>query len=276
MIRRSAVAGMFYPAERRALRTMVEGFLKGSGRSSNPNVTGIVSPHAGYVYSGAVAGAAFATAPDDVERVVIMAPPHRYPVTGASAFRGEAFETPLGNVPIDTEFTAALLDAGLVFQPGAHMQEHSAEVQVPFVQVRWPDASIVVILQGTVSRSFSSDLASVLAGLASDDRRTLIVASSDLSHYHAQSVARDKDRLIIQAFLSGDVERLAQALAEGGEACGIGPVMTLMSYAAEKGYGEFGMIDWRTSADASGDESSVVGYFAGFCGRGRKDASESR
>ncbi|OPL19125.1 MAG: hypothetical protein AVO35_12250 [Candidatus Aegiribacteria sp. MLS_C] len=265
MIRRPAVAGMFYPAGAHDLERTVRGYIRGSGRSPESGVAGIVSPHAGYVYSGAVAGAAFATAPDSVSCVVIVAPPHRYPVSGGSVFDGEGYSTPIGVAPVNRKVTGSLLDSGLCFQPAAHLNEHSAEVQVPFVQVRWPDASIAVVLQGSDSPSFSRELAEAIDAAVSGERRPLLVASSDLSHYHSETVARQKDSLMIRAFLSGDARRLREAAAEGGEACGIGPIGTLMEYARIRGCTRFEEIMWTTSAEASGDSSSVVGYFAGCC-----------
>ncbi|MEN8208035.1 MAG: AmmeMemoRadiSam system protein B [Candidatus Fermentibacteria bacterium] len=266
MIRKPAVAGMFYPAGRETLKELVRSLISGSGRQADDSVTGIVSPHAGYVYSGAVAGAAFASAPDDVRNIIIIAPPHRYPVMGASVYDGEGYETPLGTAPVDREITSRLLQAGLTFQPPAHRSEHSAEVQIPFIQVRWPDSSIAVILQGSVSTDYSKQLAGMISDAARGMGRTLIVASSDLSHYHSLAAAEKKDEKVINAFLTGDPHNMEVALAEGGEACGTGPILTLMNYAAVMKQTRFGRIMWETSAAASGDRSSVVGYFAGFCG----------
>lgn len=270
MIRAPAVAGMFYPAGRDSLMSMVRSFLKDSGRTPDSGISGIVSPHAGYVYSGAVAGAAFASAPPDVGSVVIIAPPHRYPVRGASVYGGEGYKTPLGTAPVSSRITSRLLDAGLGFQPEAHASEHSAEVQVPFVQVRWPDAEIAVILQGTTSSDFSSRLAGAVSNAIEGDERALVVASSDLSHYHPLHEAGRKDRKVIEAFLTGDPARLDEAVTGGGEACGAGPMLTLMHFARLRGHIRFEEIMWRTSADASGDTSSVVGYFAGCCGSAPK------
>ena len=264
MIRKPAVAGMFYPSDRETLEELVSSFICGSGRQADDLITGIVSPHAGYVYSGAVAGAAFASAPDDVGTVIIIAPTHRYPVMGASVYNGEGYETPLGIAPVQKEITSRLLEAGLGFQPEAHRGEHSAEVQIPFIQVRWPDSSIVVILQGSVSADYSRQLAEIISFATRGFDNTLIIASSDLSHFHSIDIAEKKDRKIIEAFVSGNPPNMEAALAQGGEACGRGPILTLMNYAAGSRFGE---IMWETSARESGDSSSVVGYFAGYCGR---------
>lgn len=274
MIREPAVAGMFYPSDRESLEELVSSFISGSGRSPDDLITGIVSPHAGYVYSGAVAGAAFASAPDDVRNVIVIAPPHSYPVMGASVYDGEGYRTPLGTAPVQREITSRLLQAGLSFQPPAHRSEHSAEVQIPFIQVRWPDSSIAVILQGSVSADYSRQLAEVISEAARGFDNTLIVASSDLSHYHSLDTAEKKDRKIIEAFKSGNPQNMEVALHEGGEACGIGPILTLMNYAVIMKHKKFGEIMWETSAAASGDSSSVVGYFAGYCGGEAKNDIE--
>lgn len=265
MIRRPAVAGMFYPSDGKDLERMVSSFISKSGRSPDDTVTGLVSPHAGYVYSGAVAGAAYAKAPDGVRNVVIVAPPHRYPVQGASVFDGEAYATPLGDAPVSGEITSALLKGGLSFQPRAHAGEHSAEVQVPFVQVRWPGAEIAVVLQGSSDAGFSGELGRLMARVLEGFPKSLVVASSDLSHYHSQASARKRDSRIMEAFQTGDTDMMEKAVSEGGEACGIGPILTLMNYASERGDTVFEKIAWSTSAEAGGDSSSVVGYFAGCC-----------
>ncbi len=271
MIRKPAVAGMFYPSDRKSLEELVSSFISRSGRSPDDLITGIISPHAGYVYSGAVAGAAFASAPDDVRNVIVIAPPHSYPVRGASVYDGEGYGTPLGIAPVQREITSRLLKAGLSFQPAAHRSEHSAEVQIPFIQVRWPGSSIAVVLQGSVSADYSRQLAEIVTEAARDFDNTLIVASSDLSHYHSLDTAEKKDRKIIEAFKSGNPRNMEAALQEGGEACGIGPILTLMNFAMLMKQNRFGEIMWETSAAASGDSSSVVGYFAGYCGREVKE-----
>ncbi len=258
---------MFYPSEKESLEDIVSSFISGSGRSPDDLITGIVSPHAGYVYSGAVAGAAYASAPDDVRNVIVIAPPHSYPVRGASVYDGEGYSTPLGTASVHREITTRLLQAGLSFQPAAHRSEHSAEVQIPFIQVRWPGSSIVVVLQGSASAEFSRQLAKVLSEAALGFDNTLIVASSDLSHYHSLDTAEKKDRKVIEAFVSGNPLNMNTALQEGGEACGAGPILTLMNYAVIMKQRRFGEIMWETSAAASGDSSSVVGYFAGYIGR---------
>ena len=169
-------------------------------------------------------------------------------------------------MPVQREITSRLLGAGLTFQPGAHRSEHSAEVQLPFIQVRWPDSSIIVILQGSVSADYSKQLAEIISEAVRGFDNTLVIASSDLSHYHSLAAAEKMDMKIIDAFVSGNPSNMEEALAEGAEACGTGPILTLMNYAAILKQTRFGRIMWETSAAAGGDSRSVVGYFAGFCG----------
>lgn len=264
MIRNPVVAGTFYPSDREHLSSMITDFMSSNDREPDSSITGLVSPHAGYVYSGAVAGAAFASAPAVVSTVVILAPTHSYPVHGASVYRGEGYLTPLGVAVIDSEITSGLLDSGLSFQAAAHRGEHSAEVQIPFIQTKWPDASIVVVLQGSVFDGHSRTLAENLHDVLKSKKDILIVASSDLSHYHPYSEAERMDRKVIEAFTSGNPDNLNAVLSGGSEACGGGPMLTLMHYSMLNGSEKFGEIMWDTSATASGDRNSVVGYFAGY------------
>lgn len=264
MNRKAAVSGMFYSSDPAELRRNIEQFIEGSGRSPDAAVTGIVSPHAGYVYSGRTAGAAFASSPADVRTVVVISPCHRFPVTGASVFAGEGYETPLGVARVNPVLVNSLQRMGFGYEPGAHAWEHAEEVQIPFIQVRWPEARIVPIVQGAASSAFSSRLASALAESASLEDGVFVVASSDLSHYHPIETAREMDQRFIDAFLSGRAGSIEDLVRRGAaEACGAGPVMTLLEWASLSGVFEPSLIAYDTSASASGDGSAVVGYMAG-------------
>jgi AmmeMemoRadiSam system protein B len=270
-VREPVVAGAFYTADPVRLRKQIEELIGSSGLEPDPDIVGVVSPHAGYVYSGATAGCAFAAAPSDPGTVVILAPSHRVPLSGASVYAGSGYRTPLGVCETDAAFVERLMAAGVPFEPVAHAHEHSAEVQVPFVQVRWPEARIVVVIQGPAGRGFHSVLARALEE-ASGGKRFFVVASSDLSHYHPIGQAESLDGRVIDAFLSGDAGRLESVLATGeGEACGSGPMTTLLSWAAMKGYTGFRRLAYDTSATASGDRSAVVGYFAGAVSMGSRE-----
>jgi AmmeMemoRadiSam system protein B len=262
--RRPAVAGMFYPKDPDLLRREIEGYLSESRRAPDQGISGIVSPHAGYVYSGRTAGAAFASAPDGIRTVIIVAPCHRYPVEGASVYLGEGYRTPLGLAEIAPAMVRRLVEAGFGFEPRAHALEHAEEVQIPFVQVRWPGARIVPIVQGRADAGFCSRLASAIRAAAGDEDGLLFVASSDLSHYHPIEEASEMDSVFMKAFETGDPLEVEKVLSSGrAEACGGGPVMTLLSWASLGGHHGAGVISYDTSATASGDRSAVVGYMAG-------------
>jgi len=262
--RRPAVAGMFYPKDPGALRRDVEGFLSGSGGSPDPAVIGIVSPHAGYVYSGRTAGAAFACAPEAIRTVIILAPAHRWPVRGASVYSGSGYLTPLGLAGISRGVVDRLRQSGHSFEPAAHATEHAEEVQVPFVQVRWPGACIVPIVQGDSSLGFSRRLASDIRKACEEEEGVFLVASSDLSHYHDLMQARDMDSRFLKAFESGDPSAVEHVLSSGAaEACGGGPVITLLEWARAGGAFATRIVAYDTSATATGDSGSVVGYMAG-------------
>ena len=267
-LREPVVAGAFYTADPALLRETVSGYIGDAGLDPDPDIAGVVSPHAGYVYSGPVAGYAFAAAPASVDTVIILAPSHSYPVIGASIYAGEGYRTPLGVCEIDRAVTDRLMELGLSYDSMAHSREHSAEVQVPFVQVKWPEARIVVIVQGAGSPDLCSGLAGMIDTAVGKDGY-LLVASSDLSHYHPLDTAALLDGRVIDAFLSGEAERLGAVLGKReGEACGGGPMTTLLSFAAARGLSGFRKLAYDTSATASGDRSAVVGYFAGAVSRG--------
>ncbi len=270
--RRPAVSGLFYPSEPGRLRAQVEGYIRGSRLAPDPSVFGLVCPHAGYVYSGSIAGMAYASAPDGIGTAVILAPCHRYPVRTVSVFGGESYLTPIGEASVDRAVVERLSSAGYDWIPPAHAAEHAEEVQVPFIQTRWPDASIVPVLIGAgdpdFCRGFAADLSSALSGT-----RAVVIASSDLSHYHPLADANAMDGILMDDFRRRDTASLARHVADGSsEACGSGAILTLLFYAEVESGGAFDaeIAGYSTSATASGDASAVVGYMAGTVRR-RKD-----
>lgn len=251
---RSSFAGTFYPAEPRKLRMMVEEFLD-CGCEPAENAAGIVVPHAGYVYSGRTAGYGFASAPEGVSTVVVCAPSHRFPLPGAAVFDADGMETPLGVCRIDREVTGKL--AGRL--DSVAFPEHSFEVMVPFIQVRWPKARIVPVITGVSPDC--GELAREVKEYAPD---SLFVASSDLSHYHSLETAGVLDRLTIEGFMSLSPETLEEKLASGGEACGRHPILTLLYLAGLKNASRAVKLHYSTSADAGAGTREVVGYFSGM------------
>lgn len=259
-IRPPAVAGMFYPESPSTLRAMIDRYLA----LANPPalaelptpaaVRAIVVPHAGYVYSGAVAAfgykllAAQATPP---ARIYLMGPAHRVWFTGVALADYAAFDTPLGRQPLDTEKIAALAAFGAPFAKlnAPHQPEHSLEVQIPFLRVVAPEVPVVPMLFG--------DVEPTAVGQALDEMLEpgdAIIVSSDLSHFHDNRTAHVRDRQFLDALLHGDRRGVA-----GGEACGQAPALALLTIAERRGWQPH-LLDYRTSGDITGEEWRVVGY----------------
>lgn len=268
-VRRPAVAGAFYAGDPATLAADVDGFLDAAGeRELDGEVAGLIAPHAGYVYSGGVAGRAYACVRGmPFDSVVVVAPSHRFPLRGASVFGGDGYETPLGVVPVDRELADAISAASTSFrfEPRAHANEHSLEVQVPFLQRALGDFRIVPIVMGEQTESAARLLASRIAEAvkSAPDKRVLLVASTDLSHYHSQEVAVEMDSHMLDAVEAFDPEGLLASLTKGEcEACGGGPAAVVMMASRELGARESTVVGYATSGDVSGDTAQVVGYMA--------------
>ena len=254
-IRKAAVAGMFYPDDPAQLRTMVEGFLK-QVPVKGPAPKAIIVPHAGYPFSGPVAASAYAQlAPlrDRIHRVVLLGPSHRVPLIGIAAPTSDFFETPLGDVEVEQETLArlqALPQVGYLDSP--HQLEHSLEVHLPFLQSVFDHFTLVPLVVGETP---PEDVAEVLEILWSGDE-TLIVISSDLSHYHSYPVARERDSKTTK-----NIEKLDYRHIGYDDACGRNPVNGLLYLAEKKGL-KVTTLDLRNSGDTAGPRDQVVGYGA--------------
>jgi AmmeMemoRadiSam system protein B len=254
-VRAPAVAGCFYPGSAAGLATMVAGLLDASAPRDAAVPKAIVVPHAGYVYSGGVAAAAYArVAPGRgrIRRVVLVGPAHRVAVRCLAVPRAGVFATPLGDVAVDTEAVASL--AGLpqvVASDTAHAAEHALEVQLPFLQTVLGDFRVVPIVVGAAS---AADVAVVLE-LLWGGPETLVVISSDLSHYHCYADAQALDR--------GTVERMMACAATLGpdQACGATAVNGLLICARQHGLVPE-LLALANSGDTAGDRTRVVGYAA--------------
>jgi hypothetical protein len=256
--RPAAIAGTFYPRDPRELEQSVDALLAESRRSvppDGPAPKAIIAPHAGYIYSGPIAAAIYARlAPvaGQVRRVVLLGPAHRVAIQGVARSGAQAFQTPLGSVPIDQAAEAAIADLPqVVVSPQAHAQEHALEVHLPFLQ-RVLGAFAVVPL--VVGRATPEDVAQVLERLWGG-HETLIVISSDLSHYLDYPRARSVDRDTARAILN------RRPVLDHHQACGATPVNGLLLAAARKGLVPE-LHDLRNSGDTAGDRSRVVGYAA--------------
>lgn len=260
--RRAAVAGTFYPGDPAGLRRTIEGLFADAAKAhvaETGDPKALIVPHAGYVYSGPIAASAYrrlvATgAADRVTRVVLLGPAHRVRVLGLAASSARAFMTPLGDVPVDHEALAALGDLPQVtVQDEAHRDEHCLEVQLPFLQVALgAEFSIVPLLVG---RASSEQVREVLDRLWGGDE-TLVVVTSDLSHYHDYETARAMDSAAAAA-----IAALRPADLGDEQACGRIPIRGLLSAALEHGLSAEN-VDLRSSGDTGGDRSRVVGYGA--------------
>jgi AmmeMemoRadiSam system protein B/AmmeMemoRadiSam system protein A len=266
IVRPPAVAGQFYPGDAATLGRDVERFLEQADRRMLPGrVVGLIAPHAGYVYSGAVAGHAYRLLErGEFEVVVVVAPSHRVPFSGGSVFLGDAYQTPLGQIPIDTELSGRLADATplVSYRPEAHRQEHSLEVQLPFLQKALGDFLLVAIVMGRNDAAQCGTIADAIASVVGE-RRALLVASTDLSHYHPQTQAVALDEVIRRHVEQYDPEGLLRAVEEGTcEACGAIPMATVMMACRRLGATGAAVLKYATSGDVMGDRSAVVGYMA--------------
>jgi len=255
-VRAPAVAGRFYPGDEATLRAAVDEYLAGAVTTDGAPPKAIVAPHAGYMYSGAVAASAYAALAECravVRRVVLLGPAHRVALDGIAAPTVDAFRTPLGDVVVDTDARDAIGDlAGVVVDDRPHTGEHSVEVHLPFLQHVLTEFRVLPLVVG---RASSDQVAAVLERLWGGPE-TLIVVSSDLSHYESNDVAHEHDRRTAAAILAGDGSAL-----DGHDACGVYPLRGLL-VAARHRHLEPRLLDLRTSGDIAGSTDRVVGYGA--------------
>jgi MEMO1 family protein len=266
-VRRAArFAGSWYPGSPAVLEQDLDAYLAAVGPVSGPGrLSGLVVPHAGYKYSGPVAAHAYALLRGQRDlRVVLVGPSHREAFEGVAVLRAGELETPLGSISIDTELADALLQDAIVRDHAApHAQEHSLEMQLPFLRRLVPGVRVVPLLMGTQSRAEVEALAQALVRVGRD-RDMLLVASSDLSHYHPAGVANELDRQVIAHVEGLDAEGLMTRL-EGfrGHACGGGPMVAVISASRALGATQATALQYADSGDAGErDKSRVVGYLA--------------
>ena len=255
----------WYPKDPAKLRSTIEDFLsKAESTPVKGDVVGMVAPHAGHIYSGQVAAYAYRLIQGmDFKRVVLVGPSHRIPFRGVSANQQSGYRTPLGIVPVDQVFARKLLetDSMIKWVPEAHGVEHSLEIQIPFLQVVLKDFQIVPVLMGQQDYDTCTRLAKALSIAMGDERKTLLLASTDLSHFHTDQQARGLDRKFIEQLKEFAPKGLAQSLASGTcEACGGGPVVAVMLAAGQRGATKSVVLNYANSGDVTGDRSQVVGY----------------
>ncbi len=272
-LRRPAVSGSFYPSEKTELSAVINDCYihpLGPGKAplaprGNATVVAVVSPHAGYQYSGPVAAHSYLhiSALRDPDLIVVVAPNHYGIGSGVSTFKEGEWETPLGRMKVDSDAAEVLVrDSGIVvFDPDAHSMEHSLEVQLPFLQQIYGDSvpflPISLLFQDAeTAKTVADSIVKVVAG-----KKAVLIASSDLTHYEPAEVARKKDAALLDQAVRMDVGSFYSTLdALQVTACGFGAIATVMQASAALGLRKGELLKYATSGDTTGDNSQVVGY----------------
>jgi AmmeMemoRadiSam system protein B/AmmeMemoRadiSam system protein A len=278
------VAGTFYPSDPDVLRDMIDSLLHTQvpGRYGYMDITGLVAPHAGYVFSGGVAAAAYKEVKGkDYDVAIIIAPSHHESFRGASVFNGDAYVTPLGNVMVDKELakTIAAYNDRILYSNKGHKwkgvtPEHSLEVQLPFLQVVLPETKIVPIVMGSQDLQTEDILMrAIVSALSETEKKYLIIASTDLSHFHSADTAETMDKNLVRTFIRYDYFALQNLLAMGEiEACGGGPLVTMMMATEQLGATHASPVTYLHSGKTEAGKSRqdrVVGYFSGVIIKGK-------
>lgn len=261
MNRQPAVAGQFYPDNKAELLGQIAGFC--SVPTEAPTPIGIISPHAGYIYSGAIAGKLFSqiNIPD---RIIILGPNHHGTGHPGAVYNRGAWQTPLGDIAIDQQLAGEVLASCQHLSPDdtAHRYEHSLEVQVPFVQYCNPEAKIVPVCIGHLSLPALIETGESLAGvISSHDEPILMLASSDMTHFESADAARKKDFLALKHVENLDAQALYRTVRENRiSMCGVMPSVIMLAAARKLGAGQGDVVAYGTSGDVTGDQSDVVAY----------------
>ncbi len=262
-VRHPAVAGRFYPRDPTVLREELDIFLSQTPKHSPIRALACIVPHAGYIYSGHVAGAVFA-ALEIPQLCLVMCPNHTGVGRALAVISEGAWETPLGDVPIDSTFAAALKQRCPLLQEDstAHRSEHAAEVELPFLQMRQPQLRFVPIAVGTGNFETLEQLGSTIAdAIAAYNSPILIVASSDMNHYESDAITRVKDHSAIESILRLDARALYDVVTQQQiSMCGFGPAVATLTAVKKLGGTSAELIKYATSGDVSGDRDLVVGY----------------
>ncbi|MDP2931020.1 MAG: AmmeMemoRadiSam system protein B, partial [Chloroflexota bacterium] len=259
--RQPVVAGQFYPSAAAQLKIMIEQFV--DKKAAKEEVIGLVSPHAGYVYSGLVAGAVISRIKFK-DTFIILGPNHTGRGKPLSIMTQGNWQTPLGNVEIDAELAGKILATSrhLAEDELAHQFEHSIEVQLPFLQYFKPDVKLVPIILSFAAGSTYKEIGREIAQAVKDlHRPVVIMASSDMTHYESDESARRKDNQAIEAILDLNEDELLERIDKLGiTMCGYAPAVSLIAAARELGATGARLVKYQTSGDVSGDYASVVGY----------------
>jgi AmmeMemoRadiSam system protein B/AmmeMemoRadiSam system protein A len=263
MTREPAVAGAFYTDNPVHLKAEILSYLSNVSVKVNGEVKGIISPHAGYIYSGQVAAYGYKQVlGNHYDYVVVFAPCHRALFDGVSIFQGDGYKTPLGVVPIAKYEVTELIESSKLinFYPQAHLQEHSLEVQVPFLQVVLKDFKLVPVLVGNQDITQLTEVANIFNDFF-QGKNVLYVASTDLSHFYDSNIAKKLDKISMEFIKKIDYKGFYSAIiSKKTEACGAGPVTILLYLANLNKWSRCEILKYADSGDVSGDKLSVVGY----------------
>lgn len=275
MIRQAQVAGSFYPAKKHNLEEQIKAsFLSSSGPGSLPSeidksdelLCGLIVPHAGYIYSGAVAAWAYLKAAQLKQfpkTVILIGPNHTGRGKPVSVYPQGMWSTPLGNLEIDKNLTQKIANADFELDETGHLLEHSIEVQLPFLQYSIEEEfQIVCISMLDQSLKTAVKLAEKISNIV-DKHKSLLIASSDLTHYEPEQSTNQKDEIIINAMKSGQVEDIYNQASEiSCSACGLGPATAVIKACKLLKANKVSLLKYETSAAATSDSTSVVGYAA--------------
>jgi MEMO1 family protein len=268
-LRRAAVAGSWYPSDPETLAREVDEYLSAANDLPIGEPLAIVAPHAGLMYSGPIAAFSYNLLRGrEVDVAILVGPSHYVAFEGVALYERGAFDTPLGKVLIaeDCAATIAAASPNIRAHPTAHVREHSLEMQLPFLRRVLPDTPIVPLLMGQQRRETAEELGSIIAA-AVKDRRAVLVASTDLSHYQNSNVAAKLDGKVIEQVKRFDANGLMSLLeAFPQHACGGGPTVSVMHAARQLGARDARVLKYGDSGDVSGDKDAVVGYLAAAFG----------
>jgi AmmeMemoRadiSam system protein B len=263
VLRLPAVSGRFYPSDPLELEQLVRRFLKPNSGKPPIQARACLVPHAGYIYSGHVAGAVFAKV-ELPQTIIVLGVRHRPPGASAAILSSGSWRTPLGDVSIDTRLASTLKKACPLFREDdvAHSVEHSLEVQLPFLQVLIPELSFVPIALGTIHFESLVEIGNAIGQViqAATDS-VLLVTTSDLNHYENDTITRAKDELAVEKLLALDPYGLFDVcMKEDISMCGLGPAISMLTAVKALGGSTAELVRHATSADISGDRETVVGY----------------
>ena len=265
-IRKPAVAGMFYPENPNdLLNTTTTLLTENKPQNKYEEILGIVAPHAGYIYSGKSAAFAYNVIKEkgDFKNAIVISPSHYAYFQGSSIYDGDYYETPLGKVPVNKTLSEKIIaeSKNVFFSEKGHGEEHALEVQLPFLQTINKNFSLVPIVIGDQSSLYIQDLSKALSKVMDDS--TIIVVSSDLSHFHSRTIAQKIDNKVIERINDFDFPELYSDLASGNcEACGGGGIVALMEVADIIGDYKAEVLSYTDSGMVTGDTASVVGYLS--------------